>query len=203
MSEKDTIIVFERGEDISFANCGLPYHISGVISDRDELLLQSPAGFKNRFNVEVRNFSEVISVQRSTQEITIQDLSKNRRYTEKYDVLILSPGAGPFLPPVPGIDLSRIFTLRNLPDMDAIKSKVIASDTKHVAIVGGGYIGLKMVEAIAHLGTKVCCIEQAPQVMGTLDPEMATPLHQHLRDKGVALYLSQTLQSISEQPTGL
>jgi NADPH-dependent 2,4-dienoyl-CoA reductase/sulfur reductase-like enzyme len=179
LDEKANIIIFERGEYISFANCGLPYHIGGAIKERDRLLVQTPAKMRQRFNIDVRTQSEVTAVNPAFKEITVNDLQSSRQYTETYDALILSPGAEPIRPPLPGIDSPGVFTLRNIPDMDAIKKRVETAGSKHAVIIGGGYIGLEMAEALIEKGLKVSLVELAPQVMGTVDPEMAAPLHQN------------------------
>jgi NADPH-dependent 2,4-dienoyl-CoA reductase/sulfur reductase-like enzyme/peroxiredoxin family protein/rhodanese-related sulfurtransferase/TusA-related sulfurtransferase len=196
LDEKANIIIFERGEYISFANCGLPYHIGGAIKERDRLLVQTPAKMRQRFNIDVRTQSEVTAVNPASKEIKVNDLQSSRQYTETYDALILSPGAEPIRPPLPGIDSPGVFTLRNIPDMDAIKKRVETAGSKHAVIIGGGYIGLEMAEALIEKGLKVSLVELAPQVMGTVDPEMAAPLHQELQLNGVDLRLNTSITEI-------
>ncbi len=198
LSEAAEVVIFERGEHISFANCGLPYHIGNVIHERDRLLVQTPQQMKKRFRVDVRTRSLVLGVDRSRQEITVRDLADDREYTERYDTLILSPGAEPVRPNIPGAAAERVFTLRSMADMDAIKRVIDAERPTRALIVGGGYIGLEMTEALVERGLHVTLVELEPQVMGTLDAEMAFPLHQELRARGVELLLSTSVMGIQE-----
>ena len=198
LDETAEIIMFERGEYISFANCGLPYHIGGAIAERDRLLVQTPEKMNQRYNIDVRTQCEVIAIDPAAKQVSVRDLKKDRQYTESYDALILSPGADPVRPPIPGADSSRVFTLRNIPDMDAIKKVVDENKAKHAVVIGGGYIGLEMAEALIERGVEVSLVELAPQVMGTVDPEMAAPLHQELQLHGVDLRLNDSVTKITE-----
>lgn len=193
ISEDAEIIVFERGKYISFANCGLPYHIGGEICDRDRLLLQTPEAMKQRYNIDVRVESEVIKIDRENKTIFIVDKKTQREYSEIYDALILSPGAKPIQPPLPGIKNQGIFTLRNMDDMDAINNWIAIQQPKHAVVVGGGYIGLEMTEALRNKKINTTVVEFAKQVMGPIDPEMATPLHQELVAHGVDLRLENAV----------
>jgi NADPH-dependent 2,4-dienoyl-CoA reductase/sulfur reductase-like enzyme/peroxiredoxin family protein/rhodanese-related sulfurtransferase/TusA-related sulfurtransferase len=205
MSEDAEIVLLERGNDISFANCGLPYHVGGIIPDRARLLVQSPQAMRQRFAIDVRTRSEVLRINRPQKTVLVHDLAKDRQYEQPYDVLILSPGAEPVRPPIPGADHKRVFTLRSLADMDAIKAVVDAgkgeksSPAMTAVVVGGGYIGLEMTEVLAHRGLAVSLVELEPQVMGPIDPEMATPLHEHLRQQGVDLCLNSSVTAIQER----
>jgi NADPH-dependent 2,4-dienoyl-CoA reductase/sulfur reductase-like enzyme/peroxiredoxin family protein/rhodanese-related sulfurtransferase/TusA-related sulfurtransferase len=213
MSEDAEIVLFERGSDISFANCGLPYHIGGIIQDRARLLVQSPQAMRQRFAIDVRTRSEVIRINRQQKTVVVHDKAKDKQYEQPYDALILSPGAEPVRPPIPGADHKRVFTLRSLADMDAIKAVVDAGDPrllggdvipakaeiKSAVVVGGGYIGLEMTEVLVHRGLAVSLVELEPQVMGPIDPEMATPLHEHLRQKGVDLCLNNSVTAIQDR----
>jgi NADPH-dependent 2,4-dienoyl-CoA reductase/sulfur reductase-like enzyme/peroxiredoxin family protein/rhodanese-related sulfurtransferase/TusA-related sulfurtransferase len=205
ISEEAEIVLFERGSDISFANCGLPYHVGGIIRDRTRLLVQSPQAMRRRFGVDVRTHSEVIRINREQKTVLVHDRAKDRQYEQPYDVLILSPGAEPIRPPIPGADHQRVFTLRSLADMDAIKAVVDADknakpDTPASAVVvGAGYIGLEMTEVLAHRGLAVSLVELESQVMGPIDPEMATPLHEHLRLHGVDLCLNTSVTAIDDE----
>ncbi len=199
VSEDAEIILFERGSDISFANCGLPYHVGGMIPDRARLLVQNPQAMRQRFAIDVRTRSEVIRIDRQSKTVVVHDKAKDRQYEQPYDALILSPGAEPVRPPIPGADHKRVFTLRSLADMDAIKAAVEASELKSAVVVGGGYIGLEMTEVLTHRGLAVSLVELEPQVMGPIDPEMATPLHEHLRQKGVDLCLNSSVTAIQER----
>ncbi len=196
LDENAEIIMFERGPDISFANCGLPYHIGNVIEDRERLLVTNPAAMKEKFNLDVRVNNEVLTVNREKKEVRVKDLISGNEYSESYDFLVLSPGAAAIRPPIPGLDNEGIFTLRNLEDMDAIKSAI--KDKKSAVVVGGGYIGLEMIEALRHLGMNVSLVELAEQVMGPADPEMATLLHNEIKLNGVDLQLGKSLTKVEK-----
>jgi NADPH-dependent 2,4-dienoyl-CoA reductase/sulfur reductase-like enzyme/rhodanese-related sulfurtransferase len=203
VSETSEIIMLERGEFVSFANCGLPYHISGEIESRDALLLQTPESFKSRFNVEVRVLNEVIAIDRQAKQLSIRNLVTHETYIESYDKLLLSPGASPIKPPLPGIDSHFVHSLRNIPDMDKVLATLMLHKPKHATVVGGGFIGLEMVEALRHLGLEVSLLELADQVMGPVDLEMANMLHQKLIDHGVDLRLKTGLSAVTECPIPL
>ena len=162
LSEQAEIILLERGEHISYANCGLPYYIGGVIQQRDRLFVQTPAAFARRFNIDVRTQSEATSIDPERQEVSIRT-ADGRSYTEHYDELLLSPGAAPLRPPLPGIDLEGIFTLRNVADTDRIKAYLEEHQAKRAVIVGGGFIGLEMAENLHQLGLEVSLVEMAPR----------------------------------------
>ncbi|MDF7824205.1 FAD-dependent oxidoreductase [Pontiellaceae bacterium B12227] len=201
LDENAEIILFERGPDISFANCGLPYHIGGTIAERDKLLVTTPAAMIAKFNLDVRTLSEVISIDRDKKEVTVKNLKSGEEYTESYDSLILSPGAAPIRPPIPGIDNPNVLTLRNLEDMDQIIQSL--EGKKSAAVIGGGYIGLEMAEALREKKYETTLIELAPQVMGPADPEMATVLHQELRLFGVNLKLETSVTAFEETANGV
>jgi len=196
LSEDAEIVVFERGEDISFANCGLPYHIGGTIAERDRLLVQTPEGMRKRFRIDVRIRSEVVGIDREARTVNVRDVETGQQHSEPYDVLILSPGAEPLRPPIPGADGPGVFTLRNLKDMDAIKEAVDQADPPHAVVVGGGYIGLEMVEALRSRNLGVTLVELEKQVFVVADPEMAAPLHQQLELHGVDLRLGTSVTAI-------
>ncbi|MST61537.1 CoA-disulfide reductase [Peptostreptococcus anaerobius] len=199
LDEKSQIIMFERGEYISFANCGLPYYIGNVIENRDALLVQTVEGMKKRFNLDIRNFSEVVSIDAEKMEVTVNNLSTGETYVEKYDELILSPGASPIKPPITGIaDADNIFTLRNIPDTDAIKSFVDTKNPKEAVVVGGGFIGIEMAENLAERGVRVHLVEMLNQVMAPIDFEMAQIVHKHMVEKGVDLILGDGVDSFDE-----
>lgn len=197
VSEDAEIIVLERGEFVSFANCGLPYHISGEIDSREALLLQTPESFKKRFNVDVRVLNEVTHIDPTQKVVTIKRISTGDLYQESYDKLLLSPGASPIKPLIPGIANSHVYSLRNIPDMDKILVMLAAEKPTHATVVGGGFIGLEMVEALHRRGIAVTLLELSDQVMAPVDREMATMLHQHMRDKGIDLRLKTGLAAIS------
>lgn len=194
LSEDAQIIMFERGPFVSFANCGLPYHIGGDITDRSKLLLQTPDSFLARFNVDVRVMSDVISINRIEKTINIKNLLDGSEYTESYDFLLLSPGAGPIVPAIPGIDNPLTHSLRNIPDMDKILQTLADNKPTHATVVGGGFIGLEMMEAFQQLGIKTTLVELANQVMTSVDREMAGFAHQVIRDQGIDLRLGVALE---------
>ena len=199
LSENAQIILFERGEYISFANCGLPYHISGTIADRSRLLVQTPEAMRKRFAIDVRTRCEVVRIDRDKKVVHVRDLAAGTEYTESYDALILSPGAEPFVPPIAGIHSPGVFTLRNIPDMDAILKRLTATKAESAVIIGGGYIGLEMTEALIERGLSVSLVELESQVMGTVDPEMAAPLADELRRHGVTLMLGSSVTAIGDE----
>lgn len=195
MDEQAEIIIFERGENISFANCGLPYYIGNVIENRQDLLIQTPASMYTRFNIDVRNLSEVMAIDPQTKEVQVHILSTGEKYRETYDYLVLCPGASPIIPPIKGVNKANVFTVRNIPDSDRIKAHVqqLHSQTENprAIVVGAGYIGLEMADMLYHSGLEVSMVEAAPQVMGAIDPDMASIIHMHLSDQGIKLYLSE------------
>ncbi len=196
LDESAEIIMFERGEFVSFANCGLPYHIGGDITDRSKLLLQTPASFLARFNVDVRVMSEVVAINRSNKSVTIKNLLDGTEYDESYDFLLLSPGAAPVVPPITGIDNPLTYSLRNIPDMDRIITAIKNNKPQHATVVGGGFIGLEMMEAFHQLGIKTSLIEMADQVMPPVDREMAGFVHDEIRQNGIDLKLNVALEQI-------
>ncbi|MDD4770910.1 MAG: FAD-dependent oxidoreductase [Bacteroidales bacterium] len=197
MDETSEIILFERGAYISYANCGLPYYIGGTISDRDQLFVQTPESFGTRFNLDVRVRSEVTEIHREAKKVTVNNLNSGETYEESYDKLILSPGAEPIRPPLPGIQQEGIFTLRNVPDTDRIKSYIDEKKPKHAVVIGAGFIGLEMAENLHRSGLNVTIVEMAEQVMGPLDYSMAALVHQHLKTKHVEFYLKTAVSSFS------
>ncbi|MGF1826821.1 FAD-dependent oxidoreductase [Vibrio splendidus] len=196
LSEDAEIIMFERGSFVSFANCGLPYHIGGDITERANLLLQTPESFLARFNVDVRIMSEVISIDKDNKSVTIKNVLDNSEYTESYDFLVLSPGAGPIVPPIPGINNPITHSLRNIPDMDKILNTIRMNRPEHATVVGGGFIGLEMMEAFHQLGIKTTLVELADQVMTPVDGEMAGFAHAEIKEKGVDLRLGVALEAV-------
>jgi NADPH-dependent 2,4-dienoyl-CoA reductase/sulfur reductase-like enzyme/peroxiredoxin family protein/rhodanese-related sulfurtransferase/TusA-related sulfurtransferase len=199
IDENCEIIMFERGEYISYANCGLPYYIGGTISDRDKLFVQTPATFGQRFNLEVRNLSEVTSINRDKKTVIVKDLKTGKEYEESYDKLVLSPGAEPVKPPLPGINQEGIFTMRNVPDTDRIKQFIQTIKPRHAVVVGAGFIGLEMAENLHQNGIAVTIIEMAEQVMTPLDYSMAALVHQHLKTKNVEFYLNTAVASFAKK----
>jgi len=198
MDEQAEIVMLERGPYISFANCGMPYYIGEVIQDRERLLVVTPESLKEMLNIDSRVRHEVLKINRDQKSVTIKELETGRTYEETYDKLVLSPGASPVLPPLPGVDLPGVFTLRNLPDMDQIKSFVDEKKPARAVVVGGGFIGLEIAENLHHRGVEVTLIEMLNQVMAPIDYEMASLVHQHLIFKRIRLALGDGLKAISE-----
>ena len=198
LTEDAEIILFEKGAYISYANCGLPYYIGGVIEERDRLFVQTPEAFGKRFNIDVRTRSEVIAIHPEKKQVTVRS-AEGQEYTENYDKLLLSPGASPVVPPLPGIQSEGIFTLRNVDDTDRIKAYMTAHQVRRTVIVGGGFIGLEMAENLKHAGSQVAVVEMAPQVMGPIDYSMAALVHQHLQQQDVKLYLEQAVERFSRE----
>jgi len=196
LSEEAEIIMFERGEFVSFANCGLPYHIGGNIKERSKLLLQTPESFLARFNVDVRIMNEITSIDRKNKNVTVKNLLDGNEYVEDYDFLLLSPGAAPIVPPILGVKNPLTHSLRNIPDMDKILNTLAGNKPQHATVVGGGFIGLEMMEAFHQLGIKTTLIEMADQVMTPVDREMAGFAHAEIKEKGVDLKLGVALKSI-------
>lgn len=198
LDEKMDIVVLEKGDYISYANCGLPYYIGGTIKERQKLLVQTVDSFKSRFNVDVRTRSEALSIDRKNRTVRVRDLNTQKEYTEKYDKLILSPGAEPIRPELPGINHPNIFTLRSIPDTDRIKAFVDNNKPRRAIIVGAGYIGLEMAENLHERGIFVTMVEMAPQVMNAIDFEMAAIVHQHLKTKKIEFYLGCAVSSFAD-----
>ncbi len=198
MNEKAEIIILERGENISFANCGLPYHIGDVISEREKLLVVTPQILKDTFNIDARVRHEAISIDRKKKTVKIRDLSSGREYYEEYDKLVLSPGASPLIPPIEGTNLPGVFSLRSLPDMDKIRDFINEHEPKSAVVVGGGFIGLEIAENLQQRGLEVAIIEMLDQVMAPIDYEMAAMVHQHLDFIHIRLALGDGIQSINK-----
>ncbi|MCH6266247.1 CoA-disulfide reductase [Neobacillus citreus] len=200
VSEDVDIILVERGEHISFANCGLPYYIGETIKDRSKLLVQTVKGMSERFKLDIRNLSEVMSIDPENKKVTIKNLQNGEVYQQTYDKLLLSPGARPIVPPIPGLNENQtLFTLRNIPDTDKIKNYVDSQNPKKAVVVGGGFIGIEMAENLVDRGIEVTIIEMANQIMAPIDFEMASILHTHLKEKGVKLILENGVQSFANQ----
>ena len=196
LDEAAEIIILERGEFISFANCGLPYFIGGEITDRKMLTLQTPSSFKARFNIDVRVFSEAIKISPDTKTVTVKNLNTGTTYEEGYDNLILSPGAEPIKPNIVGINGDNVFTLRNIPDTLKIKSYIETTEPKSAVVVGGGYIGVEMAENLAKAGLEVSIVELADHLIAPLDFDMAADVHRYIKEKGIRLYLNNGVKAI-------
>ena len=199
--ESARIILLEKGEYISFANCGLPYYVGKTIKEREKLLLQTPKNFKAQFNVDVRVKNECLSVDTINKTLTIKDLNTNKTYTESYDKLILSPGARPTIPNIDGIE--RAFTLRNIPDAEAINQFVEKQKAKTCTIIGGGFIGLEMAENLVQRGLEVSVIEATPHILGMLDTDMTYDVQNYIRSKGIKLFLNSKVVSLDQHKVKL
>lgn len=203
LEETADITVFERGSHISFANCGLPYYAGGVIQDREALFVMTPEKFKASLNVTAKVRHEVTAINPAAKTVTVKDLETNKEFTENYDTLILSPGASPVRPPIPGINDEAIYTLRSVSDIDTIKKKIDNPATERVAVIGGGFIGLEMAENLHRRGMKVSIIEALDQVMNVIDYDMAAIVQAEIRSKGVALHLKDGVKAFERRASGL
>ncbi len=199
LDEHARIIMFEKGQYISFANCGLPYHIGKVIPRRESLLVQTPAEMKDRFNIEVRVRHEVLEIDRKEKKVLVVDHATGQSYEESYDVLVLATGSVPLRPPIPGIDSPNIFTLWDIPDTDRMMEFIEKNKPARAAIIGAGFIGLEMAENLHARGIQVSLIEMVDQVMVSLDYEMAQMVHRHLRTKGIGLRLGDGVKSFNHE----
>lgn len=200
LDENAEIIMIEKGEYISFANCGLPYYIGGTINEREKLIVQTVEEMSAKFNLDIRNLSEVIKIDKDNKKIKIENKKNGEIYEEGYDVLVLSPGANPLKPPIPGIEeCDNLFTLRNIPDTDKIKSYVDNKKIKNAVIVGGGFIGLEMAENLHERGINITLVEASDQVMAPLDIEMVSIIHEHLIDKNIQLILKDGVKSFDNK----
>jgi len=201
LNEAAEIILFERGPDVSFANCGLPYHIGGEIKDRERLAVQTPDSLKAMLNVDVRVRHEVVAIDRANKQVEVRNLETGETSKTAYDKLILSPGAAPIRPPLPGIEDPRIMTLRNLQDMDRIKDQVASA--KSVLVIGGGFIGLEVAEQVHHLNKEITLVELQEQVLPQMDVEMVKPVEESLLGMGVNLVLGDGIKSFESREDGL
>ena len=202
LNEEAEIVVFERGPYVSFANCGLPYHIGGAIKERSSLLLHTPQSLRDRFDIDVRVNHEVKSIDKERHTVKVCNLKSNETFEESYDKLILSPGARAFIPPVPGADGENVFTLKTIPDMDGILEFLDKHSPKHATVIGGGYIGLEAAENLKERGLDVAIVEMADQVMTPVDSDMAAILHEHIRLYGVDLHLGAGLEKLAHKEGG-
>lgn len=197
LSEENEVIIFEKGQYVSFANCGLPYHISGTIDKRDALLLQTPESLKERYNLDVRVFAEVLSINKEEKTVSVKNLQTGEIYTESYDKLLLSPGAEPIKPPFEGINSDKIYTLRNIPDMDKIVAKT--TNAQNFVVVGGGFIGLEVAENLIEAGKNVKLVELGNQVMAPVDYDIASFVHEKAKQKGLELLLNVGVEKFNDK----
>lgn len=196
LDETCEIVILERGNFISFANCGLPYYIGGAITDKNDLTLQTPESFRKRFNIDVRVNNEAVKISPEEKTVTVKNLKSGEIYTESYDNLILSPGAEPIKPNIDGIDSNIVFTLRNIPDTLKIKEYIEKSNPKSAVVIGGGYIGVEMAENLKEAGLDVSVVELADHLIAPLDFDMAADVHRYIKSKGIKLYLNNGVRAI-------
>lgn len=196
LDEEADIIMIERGEDISFANCGLPYYVGDVIPNRNNLLVQTPTSMSRRFELDIRTRNEVQKIFPTEKMVEVHNLRNDKIYRENYDYLVLCPGAKPIVPDFPGVDKPNVFTVRNIPDSDFIRHYIEVREVRKAVVVGGGFIGLEMAEMLHHRGIAVTIIEAGPQVMNALDPEMAAIVHNYIRSLEINLILNDRPQSL-------
>ena len=197
LSEENEVIIFEKGQYVSFANCGLPYHIGGTIHKRDALLLQTPESLKERYNLDVRVLTEVLSINKEEKTISVKNLQTEEIYIESYDKLLLSPGAEPIKPPFEGINSDKIYTLRNIPDMDKIVEKT--KNAQNFVVVGGGFIGLEVAENLIEVGKNVKLVELSNQVMAPVDFDIASFVHEKAKQKGLELLLNVGVEKFNDK----
>jgi NADPH-dependent 2,4-dienoyl-CoA reductase/sulfur reductase-like enzyme/rhodanese-related sulfurtransferase len=202
LSEDAHIVLFERGPDVSFANCGLPYYVGGEIAERKKLLVTTPEQLRTRFKLDVRTRSSVEAIDRTAKKVRVRDLASGREYEETYDKLILATGAAPVRPSIPGMDLPGVFTLRNLQDTDRIKERVDRG-VKQAILLGGGFISLELAENFVRRGISTTVVEKNEQILTPFDKEMTTPIVQELAVKGVTLLLGQSAEALDQTAEGL
>lgn len=203
LDETAQILIFERSGFISYANCGLPYYIGGVITEKKDLTLQTPESFWSRFRIDALVHHEVLRVDRKNKTVAVKNLVTGRIYEESYDKLILSPGARPIRPELPGIDSERVYTLRTVEDTVKIRESVEKQQVRSAVIIGGGFIGVEMAENLQRLGIEVSLVEKLPQILGQFDADMVSFLHAHIREKGVQLHLGRSVERFLEEDGGI
>ncbi|MCK5834628.1 MAG: FAD-dependent oxidoreductase, partial [Lentisphaeria bacterium] len=198
-SESDQIIMFEKGPHVSFSNCCLPYHLSGVVEKAEQLIMMSPEKFSNQYNIEARVEQEVTFIDREAKTVTVTNHATKTEYKESYDKLILSPGGKPIVPPIPGIEKMKTYTIRNVVDIDKLKKAVGADGSKKISVIGGGFIGIETVENLKEAGHEVTLVEAMPQVLRILDYDMVQIIHKELVDQGVNLIVDDMVSGFDEK----
>lgn len=198
LDEQAEIIMFERGEYVSFANCGLPYYIGGEIKEKSALTVQTPRDFADKFNIDVRVLNEVTAIDTANKTVTVQNLKTGAQYQERYDKLVLAMGAEPLRPPIPGSDSDKVFTLRSIPDTYRIKAYIERNKPAHAVVMGGGFIGVEMAENLCAAGLSVTLVEMADQVIAPIDPDMAADVHRHIESNGVRLELGNGVKGMRD-----
>jgi NADPH-dependent 2,4-dienoyl-CoA reductase/sulfur reductase-like enzyme len=198
LSEEDEIIMFEKGPHVSFSNCSLPYHLSGVIEEADRLVLMSPEKFMAQYKIEARVNHEVLSIDRKEKNVKVKNLQTGETYTENYDKLVLSPGAKPIVPKIPGIEEVNVFTIRNVVDIDKLSKYVKANDIKDIAVIGGGYIGVEAAENLRDAGYNVALIEATDQILRPFDYDMVQIFHKEIYDRGINLIVRDKVENFEK-----
>ncbi len=197
LDEKAEIIMFEKGPNVSFSNCSLPFHLSGIVENTDKLILMTPQGFQTKYNIEARVQQEVVHINRKQKTITIKDLKTNRDYEESYDTLVLSPGASPIVPDLEGIHSKHVFTIRNVVDIDRLNRYLQTDNVQDIAVIGGGFIGVEVAENLKLAGYNVSLVEFGQQIMAPFDYDMAQILHKEMTDKGVQVIVNDGLAKVA------
>lgn len=198
LDEQAQIVMFEKGPHVSFSNCSLPYHLSGIVADSQRLLLMNPDSFESKYHIDARVNSEVVSINRSEKTVTVQNVVTGEKYNEEYDTLILSPGASPIVPNLEGVNLPHVFTGRNVVDIERLQKAIVEKDAKNIAVIGGGFIGVEVAENLRLAGRGVSLVEFVPQILTPFDEDMVQILHKEMVDQGVELIVNDGLAKISE-----
>jgi len=198
LDEQAKIVMFEKGPHVSFSNCSLPFHLSGVVPTSQKLVLMNPKAFETKYNIDARVDSEVISINREKKTVTVFDRTLDETYEESYDELILSPGASPIVPTIEGVELDHVFTVRNVVDIERLSNAIVAKDAKNIAVIGGGFIGVEVAENLRIAGRQVSLVEFAPQILTPFDEDMVQILHKEMVDQGVNLIVNDGLKAIHE-----
>lgn len=198
LDERAEIVMFEKGPHVSFSNCSLPYHLSGIVENSNRLVLMNPESFESKYNIDARVDSEVIKINREEKTVLVKNLATNETFEEKYDELILSPGASPIVPKLEGVDLPHVFTVRNVVDIERLQQAIIEKDAKNIAVIGGGFIGIEVAENLRIANRNVSLVEFAPQILTPFDEDMVQILHKEMTDHGVELVVNDGLAKITE-----
>lgn len=198
LDEQANIVMFEKGLHVSFSNCSLPYHLSGIVENSKRLVMMNPQSFESKYNIDARVNSEVIAINRADKTVTVKNVETNETYEESYDELILSPGASPIVPNLEGVDLPHVFTVRNVVDIEKLQNAIVEKDAKNIAVVGGGFIGVEVAENLRLAGRGVSLVEFAPQILTPFDEDMVQILHKEMTDHGVELVVNDGLAKITE-----
>lgn len=198
LDEQANIVMFEKGPHVSFSNCSLPYHLSGIVENSKRLVMMNPESFESKYNIDARVNSEVVAINRANKTVTVKNVETDETYEESYDELILSPGASPIVPNLQGVNLPHVFTVRNVVDIEKLQNAIVEKDAKNIAVVGGGFIGVEVAENLRLAGRGVSLVEFAPQILVPFDEDMVQILHKEVTDHGVELVVNDGLAKITE-----